>query len=95
MKITTNPAVEKSLSSGQPPRLSTTRSSPRPAMCGAMGVSSMRFGVWDTSPLKRIAMLRSDIVVGTTRAQLLVWTLVVVLPHEINTYKAFSNYRVL
>ena len=30
----------------------TTRNTPQPVMCGAMELSCMRFGVWDTSPLK-------------------------------------------
>ena len=36
----------------------TTRSTPQPVMCGALGVSCMRFGVSDTSHLKAAIILR-------------------------------------
>ena len=52
------PKVEPFPSSGLHQRLSTTRSTPQPVMCGAMGVCCMRYGVWDTSHLNFKATLR-------------------------------------
>ena len=45
------------LSSGQPLRPFITRNTQLPVTCGHMGVCSMRYGVWDTSHLKRRRLL--------------------------------------
>ena len=40
------------------PRLSTTRSTRQPVMCGVLGVSHMRYGVLDTNLSRKTRMLR-------------------------------------
>ena len=42
-------------------RLSTTRNTPLPVMCGALDALCMRYGVSDTSHLKAIIILRYNI----------------------------------
>ena len=41
-------------------RLSTTRSTPLPVMCGALELSCTRYGVWDANRLRIIAISRLD-----------------------------------
>ena len=52
MSITSH-EVGVSLSSGLPLRQSSTTSTALAVMCGAMGWSCLRFGHWDTSPLRK------------------------------------------
>ena len=52
MKTTTCPKEGKCQSSGQLQRLLPTKNTQQPVMCGAMAVSSMRYGVSDTNLLK-------------------------------------------
>ena len=58
MKTTMSPMVAKYQSSGQLQKLLTSKNTPLPVMSGAMGVCSMRFGVWDTSLLKVLQIPR-------------------------------------
>ena len=48
-KITMFPMEGKSQSSGRPQRHCTITNTPQPAMSGAMGVCSMRYGRWVTN----------------------------------------------
>ena len=62
MRNSTVMDVEKEISlklcSPVPCRLSTTRLTPLQAMSGALGLSCMRSGVWDTNPLKHWPITR-------------------------------------
>ena len=59
MLATMFPKEGRSQSNGQHQKPSTTRSTPLPAMCGALVVSCMRYGVSDTNRLKDTPMYRS------------------------------------
>ena len=58
MRHTTYPVEERSQSNGLLPRLSTTRSTRQPVMCGVLGVSCMRYGVSDTNLSRDTQMFR-------------------------------------
>ena len=58
MKTTTSLMVERFQSSGQLQKPFTIASTPLPVMSGAMAVSSMRYGHWDTNHFMISPMLR-------------------------------------
>ena len=58
MRHTIYPVEERFQSSGLLLRLSTTRSTRQPVMCGVLGVSCMRYGVSDTNLSRDTQMFR-------------------------------------